>query len=72
MTSYPAVRKTAHHAPVLAELEFAMHRTENCNAKRTHSGKYCYGKAPLQTFIESVQLAHNRQLDRIAATVPVK
>jgi hypothetical protein len=25
MTSYPAVRKTAHHAPVLAELEFAMH-----------------------------------------------
>jgi len=24
MTSYPAVRKTAHHAPVLAELEFAM------------------------------------------------
>jgi hypothetical protein len=26
MTSYPAVRKTAHHAPVLAELEFSMHR----------------------------------------------
>ena len=26
MISYPAVRKTAHHAPVLAELEFAMHR----------------------------------------------
>jgi hypothetical protein len=26
MTGYPAVRKTAHHAPVLAELEFAMHR----------------------------------------------
>jgi len=26
MTDYPAVRKTAHHAPALAELEFAMHR----------------------------------------------
>jgi hypothetical protein len=25
MTGYPAVRKTAHHAPALAELEFAIH-----------------------------------------------
>jgi hypothetical protein len=25
MTGYPAVRKTAQHAPALAELEFAMH-----------------------------------------------
>jgi hypothetical protein len=28
MTSYPAVRKTAHHAPALAELEF-------CHAQHT-------------------------------------
>jgi hypothetical protein len=26
MTDYPAVRKTAHHAPALAELEFARDR----------------------------------------------
>jgi len=26
MTGYPVVRKTAQHAPALAELEFAMHR----------------------------------------------
>jgi hypothetical protein len=33
MTSYPAVRKTAHHAPVLAELEFAMHRLATPGAR---------------------------------------
>ncbi len=35
------------------------------NAERTHSGKYCYGKTPLQTFIESAPLAHDKQLDRV-------
>jgi transposase InsO family protein len=38
------------------------------NSERTHSGKYCYGKTPLQTFIESIKLAHDRQLDRIQPT----
>jgi transposase InsO family protein len=38
------------------------------NTERTHSGKYCYGKTPMQTFIESVKLAHDRQLDRIKPT----
>lgn len=34
------------------------------NAERTHTGKYCYGKTPLQTFLDSVHLAHEKQLDR--------
>jgi transposase InsO family protein len=38
------------------------------NCERTHSGKYCYGKTPMQTFIESIKLAHDRQLDRIQPT----
>jgi len=38
------------------------------NAERTHSGKYCYGKTPLQTFIESASLAYDKQLDRIQPT----
>ena len=38
---------------------------ESYNAERTHSGKYCYGKTPLQTFIESAPLAHDKQLDRV-------
>ena len=38
------------------------------NNERTHSGKYCYGKTPMQTFIESIKLAHDRELDRIEPT----
>lgn len=46
---------------------------ETYNAERTHSGKYCYGKTPLQTFIESVTLAQDKQLDRLKpATDPVE
>lgn len=42
---------------------------ESYNAERTHSGKYCYGKTPLQTFFESAKLALDKQLDRFAPTV---
>lgn len=41
---------------------------EGYNTERPHSGKYCYGKTPLRTFIESAKLAHDRQLDRIRPT----
>ncbi len=41
---------------------------EGYNAERTHTGKYCYGKTPLQTFIESAPLAYAKQLDRIPPT----
>lgn len=45
---------------------------ESYNAERTHSGKYCYGKTPLQTFLESAKLALDKQLDRFApAAEPV-
>jgi transposase InsO family protein len=41
---------------------------ESYNAERTHSGKYCYGKTPLQTFIEAAPLAYSKQLDRMHQT----
>ena len=41
---------------------------ESYNAERTHTGKYCYGETPLQTFIESATLAHDKRLDRIKPT----
>ena len=41
---------------------------EEYNAERTHTGKYCYGKTPLQTFIESATPAYDKQLDRIKPT----
>src|SRR3954454_6886044 len=37
---------------------------EEYNQRRPHSGKYCFGKAPLQTFLDSRQLAQDKQLDR--------
>jgi len=41
---------------------------ESHNAERIYSGKYCYGKAPLQTFIEAAPLAYSKQLDRMHQT----
>lgn len=41
------------------------------NANRTHSGKFCFGKTPLQTFIESVHLAKGHYLKKIAEN-PIK
>ena len=33
------------------------------NEERTHSGKYCFGKTPMQTFIESKHLAIEKMLE---------
>ena len=35
------------------------------NTERTHSGKYCYGKTPWQTFIQSKHLALEKQVDEL-------
>ena len=35
------------------------------NNQRPHSGKYCYGKTPMQTFIESITLAKQKMLDSV-------
>jgi transposase InsO family protein len=35
------------------------------NTQRPHSGKYCYGKTPMQTFIDSLHLAKEKMLDKI-------
>jgi hypothetical protein len=33
------------------------------NQERPHSGKYCYGKTPMETFAESKHLAKEKELD---------
>jgi transposase InsO family protein len=38
------------------------------NSERTHSGKYCFGKTPMQTFGDSLHLARNKMLDTLADT----
>ena len=30
------------------------------NNERTHSGKYCYGKTPMRTFMDSIPLAREK------------
>ena len=34
------------------------------NTQRTHTGKYCYGKTPIQTFMDSLQLAKDKLLEK--------
>jgi transposase InsO family protein len=36
------------------------------NEARPHSGKYCFGKTPMQTFLDSKHLSDEKQLDRMA------
>ena len=40
------------------------------NASREHSGKYCYGKTPLRTFLDSKHLAHEKMLDELTTMAP--
>ncbi len=40
------------------------------NTKRTHSGKYCFGKTPMQTFIEGIAVARKYQLQNLEIIKP--
>ena len=40
------------------------------NRTRLHSGKYCYGKTPMQTFLDSASLAREKMLDSVSALAP--
>jgi hypothetical protein len=39
---------------------------EEYNERRPHSGKYCFGKTPMQTFLDAKHLSDEKQLDRIS------
>ena len=38
------------------------------NEERPHTGKYCFGKTPMETFLDSKHLAKEKQLDTIFQT----
>lgn len=40
---------------------------EDYNMERTHSGKYCYGKTPMQTFLDAKHLSQSKQLNELYA-----
>ena len=41
---------------------------EYYNQERTHSGKYCFGKTPMQTFLDSIPLAKEKILNQTIQT----
>ena len=60
-----AFRKKIYRS--IAELQADLDRwMYNYNNERTHSGKYCFGKAPMQTFIDSIPMAQEKLLERLA------
>lgn len=49
--------------PGLAELQADLDAfLEEYNTHRTHQGRWCYGKTPMQTFTDSVPLAKEKQI----------
>jgi hypothetical protein len=41
---------------------------EDYNEKRTHQGKYCFGKTPMETFLGTIHLAREKMLGATTAT----
>jgi len=59
-----AFRKKIYHS--LDEIQEDVDKwIEEYNKERTHSGKYCFGKTPYQTFLDSKSLADEKMLDRL-------
>jgi transposase InsO family protein len=57
-----AFRKKVYHS--LQELQVDLDQwLWHYNHERTHSGKYCFGKTPYQTFQDTKQLAKDKMLD---------
>ena len=62
-----AFRKKIYHS--LDEIQEDVDKwIEEYNMERTHSGKYCFGKTPYQTFMDSKKLADDKMLDRLQPT----
>ena len=42
---------------------------ETYNNERPHTGRYCYGKTPMQTFVDSKSIVNEKRLDKVVQTV---
>lgn len=40
------------------------HWIRSYNEERPHSGRFCFGKTPMQTFLDARKLAHEKMLDK--------
>ena len=58
-----AFRKKLYHR--LEELQLDLDIwMEEYNNNRVHSGRYCYGKTPIETFLDSKHLAEEKMLEK--------
>ena len=64
-----AFRKKLYHSleELQADLDLWL---DEYNRTRPHSGKYCYGKTPMQTFLDSLLLAREKMLDSFVNAAP--
>jgi transposase InsO family protein len=63
-----AFRKKIYHT--LDELQADLDTwLQEYNESRPHSGKYCFGKTPMQTFLDSLPLAREKMLNQTVQTV---
>ena len=61
-----AFRKKLYHSLDDLQVDLDLWLQEY-NEQRAHSGKYCFGKTPHATFLDSAYLAHNKMIDRLTA-----
>jgi hypothetical protein len=63
-----AFRKKLYHslAEIQKDLDLWLH---HYNHERTHSGKYCFGKTPMQTFMDSIPIAKEKLLEQLAKPI---
>lgn len=60
-------RKQVYHS--IEELQLDLDQwIEYYNCERTHTGKYCFGKTPMQTFLDSIPLAKEKRLNQAGQT----
>jgi len=63
-----AFRKKIYHT--LDELQADLDTwLDEYNQARPHSGKYCFGKTPMQTFLDSLPLVEDKMLNHTIQTV---
>jgi len=64
--------RTAFRKKIYQTLDKLQDDADTClleyNEQQPHTGKYCFGKTPMQTFIDSVPLAKEKLLDSTLQT----
>ena len=62
-----AFRRKIYHS--IEQLQADVDRwIDHYNRDRTHSGKHCFGKTPMQTLVDTIPLALNKLLDQTEMT----